>query len=348
MLTRKFLAVPIVLAATALTAFAAGIDDGASMFSAGAIEKASKTIDHAIRDDKLPISIETIASLDGMSLQETAREHAKKHTEGGVFVLIVKNDHKIHVMASNKYKERVPLGDQVAIRDVFTEAFRTGKFDEGLIRGVETIEGIAKRSAAGARGGAFGRPGVGPRAGAPKKEGGFMSVFVLILIVIFGGLIIARILGALMGAGRGAGAGYGAPPPNMMGGPGGPPMRGGYGYGGGGGGGGFFSSMLGGIGGAVAGNWLYDQFSGRHHTGGGSEFGNQLDPTQTGAGGDDWGGGVGGDWGDGSTGGDAGGGDWGGGGGDAGGDWGGGGGGGDWGGGGGDWGGGGGDGGGGW
>lgn len=343
MLTRKLLAVPMLLVATALSAFAAGIDDGASMFSAEAIEKASKTIDRTIRNDHLPVSIETIASLDGMSLQETAREHAQKHNEGGVFVLIVKNDHKIHVMASNKFKERVSLGDQVAIRDVFTSAFRTGKFDEGLIGGVEAIERIAKRTAA-ARGGAFGRPGLDPRGGAPKKESGFMSVFVLILIVIFGGLIIARILGALMGAGRGAGAGYGAPPPNMMGGPGGPPMRGGYGYGGGGGGG-FFSSMLGGIGGAVAGNWLYDQFSGRHHSGlGGSEMGNQLDPTQTGAGGDDWGGGVGGDWGDGATGGDAGG-DWGGGGGDAGGDWGGGGG-GDWGGGGGDWGGGGGDGGG--
>ena len=35
------------------------------------------------------------------------------------------------------------------------------------------------------------------------------------------------------------------------------------GYGGGGGGGGFMSSMFGGIGGALAGNWLYDQFSGR-------------------------------------------------------------------------------------
>ena len=32
----------------------------------------------------------------------------------------------------------------------------------------------------------------------------------------------------------------------------------------GGRGGGSFSGMLGGIGGAIAGNWLYDQFSGRH------------------------------------------------------------------------------------
>ena len=44
---------------------------------------------------------------------------------------------------------------------------------------------------------------------------------------------------------------------------GGPGYYGGAGYGGGRGG--FFSSVLGGLGGALAGNWLYDQFSGGRH-----------------------------------------------------------------------------------
>ena len=35
-------------------------------------------------------------------------------------------------------------------------------------------------------------------------------------------------------------------------------------------GGGFFSSVLGGLGGALAGNWLYDQFAGGHHSNYGS------------------------------------------------------------------------------
>jgi uncharacterized protein len=100
------------------------------------------------------------------------------------------------------------------------------------------------------------------------------------------------------------------------------------------------SSMFGGIGGALAGNWLYDQFSGRHHdssmgqatnydpTAGAGSPGETAGPDYVtpGDGGADWGGdaggdvgGGGGDWGGGDTGG---GGDWGGGGG---GDWGGGG-----------------------
>jgi uncharacterized protein len=134
----------------------------------------------------------------------------------------------------------------------------------------------------------------------------------------------------------------------------------GYGYGGGGGGGGFMNGFLGGLFGAAAGMWMYNNFfghstssawGGESHTGGGaaasepsdvgagdpSVGGGDYDEPDKGAeedaggGGGDWGGGGdtgggGGDWGGG--GGDAGGGgDWGGGGG---GDWGGGGGGGDW------------------
>ena len=73
------------------------------------------------------------------------------------------------------------------------------------------------------------------------------------------------------------------------------------------------SSLFGGIGSALAGNWLYDQFSGRHHGGytDQSSYGSDV-PVD---GGDNWSGGgdVSGDWG---GGGDTGGGDWGGGGGD--------------------------------
>jgi len=73
-----------------------------------------------------------------------------------------------------------------------------------------------------------------------------------------------RVLGSLFGGNRMGG--------RPMGGPGGGYPAGGPGYGApgyGGGGGGFMSSLFGGIGGAMAGNWLYDQFSGRHHGAGG-------------------------------------------------------------------------------
>lgn len=167
-----------------------------------------------------------------------------------------------------------------------------------------------------------------------------MGTFLLIILGIFGVLLVLRLLGGLFNRGAGAGnsgqmGGMGMPRPGM--GPGGGPgYYGGPGYGGRGGG--FFSGMLGGLGGVLAGNWLYDQFSGRHggmtsadayhsadYTSGTPEGGDAI------VGGDD-GLGGGGDWGGDAGTADTGGGDWGGGGGDwggGGGDWGGGGG-GDW------------------
>ena len=73
------------------------------------------------------------------------------------------------------------------------------------------------------------------------------------------------------------------------------PGYGGPGYGGGGGGG-FMSSLFGGIGGAMAGNWLYDQFSGRHHGGNVDSTsytpGSDAIPAGDVGGADDWSGGT--------------------------------------------------------
>lgn len=167
-----------------------------------------------------------------------------------------------------------------------------------------------------------------------KKGMGIGGWICLGLCVLLGIWVVIALIRALTGTGGGGGygGGYGGP-----------------GYGGGGGG--FFSSMLGGMFGAAAGMWMYNNFFGGSHasdmsaggsyggdTGGTYDTGEgNVDTGSEGAGGGDWGDsgggdtGGGGDWGD-SGGGDVGGGgDWGGGGGDFGG------GGGDFGGGGGDW-----------
>jgi hypothetical protein len=188
----------------------------------------------------------------------------------------------------------------------------------------------------------------GPRA-APAKQQGHVApnapaaqqaATPWLTYLLIGGavlLVIWLVMGLLRGLTRGAGS------PGM----GGSGMA--SGYGGGGGGGGFFSNMLGGMFGAAAGMWMYNNFFGGHSNsawGAGpdnsnaSNYGdNDRDTSSTGGGGDYGGdggdqggdaGGGGGDWGGGDAGG---GGDWGGGGGDfggGGGDFGGGGGGGDW------------------
>ena len=218
------------------------------------------------------------------------------------------------------------------------------RFDEGLEKGVEAIEKTLQghrvgTARAGARAGAPAPIGAGARRGQAGGGSSVFGTFLLIGLGILAVLIVLRVLGGLFG--RSAGGGY----PNQMGAMGGPRpgmgpggyYGGGPGYGGRGGGGGFFSGLLGGLGGAMAGNWLYDQMSGRH--GGMTSAGAGYPTDERSASAPDQGddaivgaddhGGQGGSWDDGGT--DTGGGDWGGG--DAGGDWGGGG--GDW--GGGDW-----------
>jgi uncharacterized protein len=342
--------VPVFLLGTALSAFGAEIRDSAGLFSPEARAKAKIELERIETAAKLPITIETLEGLNGRTIDQAIPERAESLGIRGLFVLIAKQESKIEASASREYAPLFPVDRRRSIESAFVSEFKNRRFDDGLTKGVAAIDsavGAARNEAGGSL-----------QPAQNKGTFGFDSVVGIILVVL-AVIVVFRLIGSLFGGRRDANYG-----PNM--GMGGRPMGGGPGYGpgapgygyGGGGGGGFFSSLFGGIGGAMAGNWLYDQFTGRHHShgqmpgtydqgagippaapqgsewtqDGGTDFGGGStggsDWGSGGGGGSDWGGSSGGaDWG-GSTGG----GDWGGGGG---GDWGGGGG-SDWGGGGGD------------
>ena len=350
---RWWIALPALLLATSGPATAAEVRDKAGLFSPEAVKKAQSDLDRIEGRFSVPVTIETVESLDGKNIDDVLPEHARSIDARGLYILIARREHKTEAMTHKAYQKYLTRSRDVAIRNSFGPEFKKGNFDAGLAMGVEKIDSIfaeAKSEAGGSL-----RPATAPTAPAPRrgaaapapipapigrgvnKESWGMGSILTIGIVLLGVFLVIRILGALFSAGRGAGAGYGGP--GRMGGPGygggGPGYGGG---GGGGGGGGFMSSMFGGIGGALAGNWLYDKFSGGHH--GATTDQTAYDPN-AGAGavpqdaGPDYVGpnDGGADWGGGGADAGGGGGDWGGGGGDAGGggggDWGGGGGGGD-------------------
>jgi uncharacterized protein len=352
LLQRWLLALPLAFAFAVGSAEASSIRDRAGLFDPGTVREAEAKLEQIERETGASTTIETIESLGGRSLEEAARKEAQKTGKEGIFVLIPKKEHKVVALASRPYARALHRDRIHAIEQAFVPQFAKGDFNAGLRDGVATIgrELAEAKSEAGGRLGQLEPPIRAPiqRRAMPRPAG---SAFGLGSLLGIGLLIVAvligiRLIGSLFGGGQGAyGPGVGRPGmgPGYGGGPG-------YGPGYGGRGGGFFSSLLGGIGGAMAGNWLYDQFSGRHHGGNYADntgYTPGADPEPTAAGGDDWSGGTtggGSDWGGGDGGDAGGGGDWGGGGDGGGGDWGGGGGGGDWGGGGGgDWGGGGGD-----
>ena len=332
---------------------AAEIRDRAGIFSAEAIRKAQAEFDRNERSTSVPVVIETITAIPGLergasasekrsAIEALAEKKAKAIRYEGVYLLISKDDQVFSELLVREHLASVlPRERRRAVRDALLGEFKKGNFDAGLVKGSATLaEALSEAPVAAPRRAVPGVPA--QRRGDAGRFG--LGSLLAIGLGIFGVLVLMRVLGGLfnrgggypgqvgmggMGPGMGPGPGYGGP---------------GYGYGGPRGGG-FFSGMLGGLGGALAGNWLYDQFSGRHSGAGHFDAGTYTPGEATEAqdpggdafvGGDDDGG-QGTSWAD--PGGDTGG-DWGGG--DGGGDWGGGG--GDW--GGGDWGGGGGDGGG--
>jgi uncharacterized membrane protein YgcG len=350
---RWLFAISVALAAMVVSTpvQAATIRDSAGMFSPAVVKKLEAQLDRLERTTKIPVVIETIDAIPGLdkeapkavrrkAIDQLAVKRDKAIRDEGIYLLISKQDHVFSpVLIRERYAALLPIEKRDAIRDALVEEFKKENYDAGLTRAVETIEQSLEKATVVNRG-AKGAAALPRRAEASHST---MGTFLLILLGIVGVLLVLRVLGGLLS--RNANSGY----PGQMGGMGmqrpgmgqGPGYFGGGGGYGGGRGGGFFSSLMGGIGGAVAGNWLYDQFSGRHGNVNSSEA-YSRDP---GAGVPDQGGdaiigadddpGGGTSWDDGGGGNDAGGGDWGGGGGDwggGGGDWGGGGdgGGGDW------------------
>ncbi|MGC8640651.1 MAG: TPM domain-containing protein [Isosphaeraceae bacterium] len=339
---------PLVVLATVASprrAGAAGIRDRAGMFSAATVRNVETRLDQIEKRTGIPIVFETIDAIPdldgkpGPAIERLAEKRAHEIGYEGAYLLISKKDHVFsRLLVQDRYASILPRQKRLEVRDALVSRFKNQEFDKGLEDATAILDrALAQAPArAGQRGVVAHGVQRNPRAHATQFGVGSL---LMIGLGIFGVLVLFRVLGGLFNRGGGYQSGMGVGGMNRPGmgpGYGGPPGDPGYGYGAPRGGG-FFSGMLGGLGGALAGNWLYDQFSGRH---GGSEHTDAAsyqpgeapyEPTGgTFVGGDDDGGG-GTSWDDpgtGDTGGDWGGGDWGGG--DGGGDWGGGGDGGGW------------------
>ena len=215
----------------------------------------------------------------------------------GVLVVIIKKPGNLRIRVDQTTILRFTLdGDVKEMSALMLTPLKQAKYDEAVLAGLVYAQtALKKEFPFGSAVTPAHQPlsGRNDGLGAAREEQGLPS-WVWIVIAVVGCMLLMRILGGLLG--RGAQA----PTGSALGG----------GAVGGGGGGGFMTSMFGGIFGAVAGNWIYNNMfggpsnSGGYDSGGGgadfnSDAGNAADQ----AGGGDFGGG-----------GDAGGGDFGGGG----------------------------------
>jgi uncharacterized protein len=194
-------------------------------------------------------------------------ERAKSARVDGIYVLVMKEPpphrFRIQVGVGQATRQRAFLSaDRDGLVRVFQSSFRDDKFDEGLLAAVGFVERTLRSNL---QSGANRQPSP---AGASSSLS-FGSLLVIGLFVVGGFMLISFVIRLIRG---GAGGSRGG-----LAGAGGMPGMGG---------GGFFPGLLGGIGGAIAGSWLYDQFMGNNAHGADHATQNQPDAPASDVGGD--------------------------------------------------------------
>jgi uncharacterized membrane protein YgcG len=310
---RAFLAIlaTILLGATACHAAGSGVLDNGTFFSEQAKSDAGKVIAEVERTLHKDIAVETFKEIPadlkaGVNVQDkTALNHlfqqwaekqAKEKRVNGIYLLLVKEPAHLQALVGNDTQRLAfTVKDRDALVSLMLGKLRAQQKDEALRDGVNFIFATMK-SHTNPRAHTGTAPA--PVTSHPSEPSGTSGGWGWVIPAIVIGLVVWVVIGlfrALSGR-MGGGSAMGQA---------------------GGGGGGFFSSLIGGMFGAAAGMWMYDQFFSNHgnsaygadhndQTGGDSGFTGQ-DTDYNSDGGGDFGGDSGG--GSDSGGGDFGGGD---------------------------------------
>lgn len=124
------------------TSASSEIRDPAALFGRDAVREALARLVNIERTYRIPVTIETVESLKGESIDEATLRMSRRlgPQAKGLYALISKGDHKMEVIASRDNAALNARARRIAIRDAFLEEFRKNNYDLGLRRGVESIE----------------------------------------------------------------------------------------------------------------------------------------------------------------------------------------------------------------
>lgn len=252
-------AMVLLLRTPAVHAGLGGIQDNGGFFSEQARAEASRLIGEVERSLKKDIVVETFkeapeSAKNGANLadkaaanrffEQWAQKQAGEQRVNGIYILLVKQPAHLQVVVGNQtLKQAFTAGDREALVSTMLTRLRVRQNDAALLEGVQ-FAASTMRTHAGAVGnaGAVGRAAPVQRTeGRPAAQGSSWGWLVPLLI----GLGVLWVVVGLVRSRFGAGAGSAGMPQGA-------------------GGGGFLSSMLGGMFGAAAGMWMYDQFLGSH------------------------------------------------------------------------------------
>lgn len=249
------LALALCCDATTTRAQFGGIRDNGAFFSEAAKAEASRQIAEIGAHFRREVVIETFKTVPddvkhGVNLEDRtavnrlyeqwALRQARQQKVNGVYILLSKEPAHLQVLVGNETQNTLfSLRDRDALVGVMLAKLRTHKNDDALLEGINLVAATMKNQAV-----TRSRAVVPPRrAEAAAAETPNPWNWVIAAIV---GLAVAWIIVGIVRALSNRGNTAGVP------------------EGGGASGGGFMSSLIGGMFGAAAGMWLYDQFSGSH------------------------------------------------------------------------------------
>lgn len=252
----------MILALAGTVSAAEHIHDEAGLFSRETVSAAERQIAALERQHRHGVTIETFetvsagrrAEFEKMSASEKNRfysewleQRARKQRAEGLFILVTKEPRHVQVGVSSRLRAAgfTDAAKQDVLQTLLAD-FKENRYDSGLTAALEKVE---RRYAQLHSVSPTTRP-VGSRpAAAPgptqRASGWSVGTWLIIAAVIIGGMMLLSRLGRSTPASYGPGGGTGYPSAGP------------------GGGGGFLGNMMGGLFGAMAGNWLYDSFSGR-------------------------------------------------------------------------------------
>lgn len=281
-----------------------GVRDSGDFFSEAAIKEATRKISEIETQFKKDLVVETFPdipeeiqrgvdlsdkrALNKMFEQWTVKE-AKQSRVNGIYILISKEPAHLQVVVGNDTQNKAFTSkDRENLAGLMLNKLRSKKNDEALLECVQfvstTMAGHLQTSKRANN--VPSRSAVSPRA--LQTEQATPWGWIITAVIGIGAVwMIVGLLRSFMG--RGATGGQGMMPSA--------------------GGGGMFNSLLGGMFGAAAGMWLYDQFSGNHVNAWGGDHENRGSDSSGYFGQDTDYSGTGGDFGDDYSGGDYSGGD---------------------------------------
>lgn len=256
----------MVLLATPTSGFAVDVSDAGHFFSAQALEKANELIREIEKKSGHEIRIEThatvpadkidaVAKMDRAQRQEFMNnwtlDRARTVKENGTLILICKEPAYAKTWFSGKLKSAgLTQSDCNQVSETLLAGLKSKNNDAALKDTISRLgDSYAQLSSIPsnlreARPATARRPiGAARQADAPRQAPFSWSPVISIIAMVLFGIFVISLISRLFSGGGGGYGGYGGQP----------------GYGGGGG---FMSSLAGGLFGAVAGNWLYDSFSG--------------------------------------------------------------------------------------